>query len=348
MNLTKLSIRKSIVGAALIAASMTGLSSCDSVIYDDLPPCGVDLRFTYTYNMLYANAFPSKVDCLSVLIYDSDGNLVATRSGIPRDSLADENWRMRILPDPTHEFDRLQAGTYTVKAYGGMDGSETSFHFTGSNSTATGYNVEMNLRNIDADPGVNLHPLYFGESTFEIKPSSDDVLNHTYTVDMMRDTHNIRVLLQHVSGEPVDYRDFNFSITGADNAVFDASNAIIPNRPFTIYPWTVGNTVPPTLDTPQLAFAEFSTSRLDPASKMRLLITPAGSLASSSSPTISIPLIPYLLLLKSDVYQSMGAQEYLDRETDWSVIFFLDSSNNWVSTHIIVNDWVVRLNHAIV
>lgn len=44
---------------AIIAAAMT-VTSCDSLIYDDLDPCGVKLRFVYDYNMLYANAFPRR------------------------------------------------------------------------------------------------------------------------------------------------------------------------------------------------------------------------------------------------------------------------------------------------
>ena len=43
------------------------LSSCHG-IYNDLEPCsqGVRLRFVYDYNMEYANAFHSQVDCLAL------------------------------------------------------------------------------------------------------------------------------------------------------------------------------------------------------------------------------------------------------------------------------------------
>ena len=45
------------------------LSSCHG-IYNDLEPCsqGVRLRFVYDYNMEYANAFHSQVDCLALLV----------------------------------------------------------------------------------------------------------------------------------------------------------------------------------------------------------------------------------------------------------------------------------------
>ncbi len=68
-------------GAVLAAAPIiSALPSCES-IYDDLPPCdhGVSLRFVYDYNMEYADAFPSKVDCLTLLVYDADGESVTVR-----------------------------------------------------------------------------------------------------------------------------------------------------------------------------------------------------------------------------------------------------------------------------
>ncbi len=54
----------------------------------------------------------------------------------------------------------------------------------------------------------------------------------------------------------------------------------------------------------------------------------------------------YLLLLKSDHFDKMGDQEFLDRENNWSLIFFLDNNHNWIRTHIVVNDWIVRINDA--
>ena len=66
-----------------IVLTVFSLSSCES-IYEDLSPCphGVSLRFIYDYNMEYANAFPKKVDCLTLLIYDGKGDYVGTRTVI--------------------------------------------------------------------------------------------------------------------------------------------------------------------------------------------------------------------------------------------------------------------------
>lgn len=65
---------------------------------------------------------------------------------------------------------------------------------------------------------------------------------------------------------------------------------------------------------------------------------------SDGRKVIDIPLINYLLMLKSEKFASMGAQEFLDRESRWSMLFFLDRDNIWLRTQIVINDWVVRIN----
>ena len=101
-------------GKAIVAVMMCGalaLSSCGSV-FDDLDPCpgGVRMRFVYDYNLESANAFPAQVDCLTLHIYDTDGNFVTTVTETT-DVLADENWRMTIDLAPGH---------YRAIAYGGI------------------------------------------------------------------------------------------------------------------------------------------------------------------------------------------------------------------------------------
>ena len=87
------------------------LSSCHG-IYNDLEPCsqGVRLRFVYDYNMEYANAFHSQVDCLVLLVYDEQGNYLVTYIGTG-DELKDENYRMTL---------DLEKGSYHFIAYGGL------------------------------------------------------------------------------------------------------------------------------------------------------------------------------------------------------------------------------------
>ena len=103
-----------------IVLTVFSLSSCES-IYEDLSPCphGVSLRFIYDYNMEYANAFPKKVDCLTLLIYDGKGDYVGTRT-VMGPELQDETYRMqldreRIVSSPTAEWPATRVRSYSYR-----------------------------------------------------------------------------------------------------------------------------------------------------------------------------------------------------------------------------------------
>jgi hypothetical protein len=44
----------------------------------------------------------------------------------------------------------------------------------------------------------------------------------------------------------------------------------------------------------------------------------------------------------------MEDQEYLDRQDEYNMTFFLDESGNWISSSIIVNSWRVVLNNQVI
>ena len=113
-------------------------------------------------------------------------------------------------------------------------------------------------------------------------------------------------------------------------AVFERSGDIVKN-PFCI----AGREV-------VVAYAELSTSRL----MVRDWYSPKLTVRRKADGVeiINIPLINYLLMLKSDLYASMDSQEFLDRESEWSMIFFLSPNLEWIKTYIKINDWTVRIN----
>ncbi len=79
MNFLRRNIFSKIILTAIAVITGLNLASCDS-FNEQLEPCpqGARLRFVYDYNMEFANAFPSQVDCLTLLVYDKDGNYVTT------------------------------------------------------------------------------------------------------------------------------------------------------------------------------------------------------------------------------------------------------------------------------
>ena len=323
-----------VLSAALIVAS---LSACES-IYDDLEPCphGVSLRFVYDYNMEFANAFPRQVDCLTLLVYDDNDNYVDTRV-VTGTELQDENYRMTL---------DLEEGNYHFVAYGGLACDQSSFSLS---QTPTAGSKRTDLRAaMDADcltvPGRrNLHDMFWGELTL----ATADLYNEG-TVKTMKNTNGICIVLQHVDGTPVNVEDFDFEITD-DNTLFNYDNNLLTNGNVTYVPWSEGQAqtgvsivgqdqvVPQPVE---VAYAELSTSRLTTGNSPRLLV----KRHEDGETVIDCPLNEYLLMLRSERFSEMGDQEFLDRESRWTLYFFLQGGI-WLQTRIVVNDWVVRINN---
>lgn len=333
MRQKKLSI---IIKTLLLCMAVTGgiMTSCDSVIYDDLNPCprGVRLRFVYDYNMEFANSFHKKVDCLTLYVYDAQGNYLKTVTETS-DVLADEDWRMTL---------DLEDGDYRLVAYGGLACEEHSFSVVDIPSRQASVYTDLQVGMDEGKLGTRLHDLFYGMK--DVRVEGNDYVEET--VYMMKDTNNIRIVLQQLNGDPVEEKDFSFFITD-DNTLFAHDNSLMPNGTVTYTPWATGQASTGTTEGDGgiekevvTAFAELSTSRLMVHNSPRLIIK-RNDLGTD---IVNIPLNNYLLLLKSMQYADMGSQEFLDRESDWSLVFFLDTKHAWIDTHIIINDWIVRFS----
>lgn len=344
MNFFKSTFQSRLLGAALLAVpAIAGLSSCDA-FNEDLDPClhGVELHFRYDYNLEFANAFPAQVDCLTLFIYDANGNYLGKRSeqGAP---LTNEHYAMTV---------DLPAGDYHFVAYGGMECEKSSFHFVetpAAGSRLSDLEVEIDAESI----GKNLHPLFFGDLDVTVRQS--DLTYVCDTVPMIKDTNNLRVVLWQLNNEPVLSDDFDFKVVD-DNTLMGWDNNVIPTSPTSFTPWAQGqvssglasrsgesaladndeNTDKEVI----MAYAEMSFPRLVTTNSPRLVITRRND----NHTVVDIPLLNYLLALKSEVYHYMPAQEFLDRENMWSMIFILDSQFKWVAVDIKVRDWTVRIN----
>lgn len=332
-------------------------TSCES-LYDDQSDCprGVSLRFVYDYHMERgANAFPANVDCVTVYVFDSEGNYV-TQYSETSSALRDENYRMRLT---------LDAGSYDLLVYGGLACDQRRFDIAQSISGKDDITVTLPL---DAD-GVSdkrLHDLENRTGGLFYGAASVTLLDDDYkeeTVYLMNDTNDIQVILQEIdSPYTVNYADYEYRIID-DNFVLDSSNSVVKiatdefqpyYRPYAMenrimgyveYVNRNGAMLEETIEKPvQVACAEFSTSRLLAAHlpTAHLVITEK----SSGTTIINLPLIKYLTgirgfgdnWIKSD-------QEFLDRQSRWTLMFFLQSGV-WINMRISVNWWTVRFNEA--
>lgn len=326
-----------IMGAAAFAASVIGLSSCDA-IYDDLEPCpeGVALRFVFDYNMEFANAFPSQVDCLTLLVYDGDGRYLESFVQTSDELLSDENWRL-TLP--------LEPGDYIFEAWGGMACQSSSFSFNADPSSMPLQSLQVALDPslLTSPRGNRLHPLFFGRLEMTVPAESTDYTEAT--VEMMKDTNNIRILLNNLNGTEISGDDYEFTITD-DNTLLDSRNDIVAQPAVTYHPWTWGQSEVGEYDNggvATFAYAEIATSRLVTGSKARLQIRYTGSEADEPRVIADIPLIKVLERLRSEEFDRMESQEFLDRQSRWEMVFFI-ADGIWLDAYIYINDYTVRIN----
>lgn len=331
------------VAAVAVAAAM---AACSGVIYEDLDPCtaGAELRFIYDYHMERGNAFMYNVDCLTVHFYDTSGRLVSTVTETG-DCLADENWRMEV---------DLPAGSYHAVAYGGMACDEASFEYPagapsdGSALGTLGAGLKGGLHD-GTGRDAPLHDHFWGCADFTVSASS--MVRDQATVEMRKNTNNIRIVLQHLDGSPVDPESFRFTLT-ADNTRMGADNELIKTGETVYTPWATGTTdigMLPDGSPLSNAYAQISTSRLveEPGANPRIRVTLApDSRGDEGEAVLDVDLI-YLVKLARQQHEikDMPLQEYLDRESRWSFIFLLDKNNQYYSLRIKVNDWVVRINN---
>lgn len=282
--------------------------------------------------MEYVDAFNTKVHCVSVFVFDESGNYLTTLEETS-DVLKNEDYRMML---------DLEPGNYTLVAYGGHPCEESSFK-TPSFGTKAPDNINSLYAEMDHDNFVSQdvkHDFFHGIHTFDVvenKVSEEKVY-------LTKNTNNIRIVLQQMNGEIITPEEFTLTITD-DNSLMDSRNNVVPAGTITYKPYVTGQAVVGSAEDGEspitAVYAEFSTSRLTTGTTPKLVIRSV----EKDKDIINIPLNKYLLLLKSEIYKDMSAQEFFDRESVWSIVFFLDSGNRWINTHIVVNDWTVRLNH---
>ncbi|WP_301097902.1 FimB/Mfa2 family fimbrial subunit [uncultured Alistipes sp.] len=333
--------------AALLLPLTLGLGSCDGMIYDDEGDCDphYKVRFRYDMNMKYADAFSNEVLSVTLYVIDDATGRIVRQIHEDGESLRSEGYLMDVDVAP---------GRYTLLAW---CGEGTSSHFSIPEADVhTGLTCSLGLKRHDQGydySDEDLGRLYHGRLNGAEFP--DEQGTHIYDVRLTKDTNVIRVVLQHINGEPVEHEKFDFRIDDT-NGRLDWDNSRLGITPVTYHPWHLssGNAG---IEDPVVrgsrtqteygcALAELTTSRLfkeaDKNDEPRLSVT----LKDGGGQVLSIPLIRTLLLVKGHHNRKMSDQEYLDRQDEYNLVFFLDDGNRWINTTIYINSWQVVLQDA--
>ena len=165
---------------------------------------------------------------------------------------------------------------------------------------------------------------------------------HVYTIPLIKDTNDINVVLQHISGDPVDKDEFTMTVVDA-NGKMNWDNSILPDDPITYYAHhkysgTAGMVEPDpasrTITSYSACIGEFTVARLMEDRDMRLIIR-----NRKNEEVVNIPMIDYALLVKSSHNVGMTDQEFLDRQDKYDLVFFLDRGGRWVYASINIASW---------
>lgn len=328
---------------ALIIAAVT-LSSCDKMIYQYEGDCDpvYKARFVFDYNMLYADAFPSQVHAVTLYLVDPASGAIVWQKSESGAALSADGYTMDLPVSP---------GTYSLIAWCG-EGAGTHFAIPAGATLHTHLTATLGrTREADGTASVrdDISPLFHGRLESQLFP--DDEGTYVYTVPLIKDTNDVNIVLQHLSGEPVDKDEFTFTITDA-NGSLDWDNSLRPDEQLTYYAHHkysgtagIGNdpaTTPGRADISSVSacVAEHTVSRLVKGQDVRVRIT-----NRAGHDVVDIPLIDYALLVKGTHSSHMSDQEFLDRQDKYDLVFFI-KNDRWVSAHIHINSWKVVIQHT--
>ena len=340
---------KIILYVSLLLAALS-LASCDGFIYRDEGDCtpSYALRLKYDHNIKFADAFASEVTEVTVYFFDRDGNLVYTKSE-NIDRLAANGNRMTVDVDP---------GVYDIVAWAHSEHRDAvGFSYTGPGTFNGLGDIHRRLdrkapsaNGPEATPYVDtdLHGLYHARVRQARFPDEEGL--HETTLSFVKDTNVVRVLLQQVNGRPLDASEFDFYLT-SENGALDHDNGLKADELITYRAWskqsgTAGMDVPDTRDGGTISqvsavVAEMTTSRMVLSRPVTLVVTHRDR----TEPIIRIPVIDYALMVKGNYRHDMTDQEYLDRQDEYPMVFFLDDNRQWATqAGIYINSWHVVLN----
>lgn len=331
----------------LLSAVLAGaMASCDSVLDHEEGDCTVkyQVRFKYDYNMKFANAFANEVKTVTLYAFDENGQLIYQKIE-EGNMLKEEDYSMQV---------DIQPGEYHLIAWAGLNDESFAVPLLSPGSsdidelTVKTNRTTQTRANGEGENLVNkkLAPLWHGESVRAFTRSGNGKDN-TITIDLVKNTNILRIVLHQLGQENIDIDKFDFAIYD-DNGWMNYDNTLLKDELLTYKPYSTntGTTTRATADggnTPiAVATAELSVARLIADKNPMLRITNKDT----NEVIIQVSLIEYIRLLKMSQYSTMSDQEYLDREDEYSMTFFLDKDMTWLKTQIIINGWTIRLNDS--
>ena len=339
---------------AAVAAGAT-LQGCD-LIYDDggeCPETSYSVSLLYDMNMEWADAFAAQVKSLSLYAFGTDGVLAYKKTE-----------EVSALSGQSMDISDIDPGTYTLVVWAeGEEATSGSWIYSSATLGSTTLDVlTCSVNSEDGEADFELTPLFHGMAEGATFAELEEGGTVSVEVDLTKDTNSLLVMLQNTSGEEISAEDFSFEVTDTNGSLSYDNTPLgeaVTYRPWAAYSASAGmdddededdstkgeGSTAITKDGDEddtvvnTAIAEFSLGRLTEDSEARLRVY-----NSDGERVLSIPLVDFALLVKGYSNASLTDQEYLDRQSSYSMVFFLDEGGNWLSSTVIINSWRVVLS----
>ncbi len=327
---------------ALVAGCLA-LCSCESRLFDYEGDCSTyyKVKFRYDYNMKFADAFAHEVDYVTLYLLDETGTIVwqKTEEG---EALKQEDYEMDVDVLP---------GTYSMLAWAGTKDKGSWNEPKAAKATE----LTRTLKDSRTDDGMSymdkdidrLFHGWLGNQEFTDLGEVGGTVN--FTISLVKDTNHFMVVLQHVAGNmDMDKDDFDVYITDS-NSKMNWDNTLIQAEPTRYHAWSKTEGVAGMNFGDKTKSAAFSAVIAE-LTMPRMLVGQKPTLTvynvKKDEVTLSIPLIDYAMLVMGNYNKDMDKQEYLDRQDEWQMVFFLDDGQRWLDAYIYINSWRVVLQNA--
>lgn len=332
---------------SLFAVAMTGaLTSCNDLIYEDEGDCTVtySLGFVYDMNLKWADAFPSEVKSVNVFAFDEEGKFVKEFAD-SSEGLSVAGYRLDL---------DLEPGKYTLVGWCGLvnDGKvQESFSLSNLEpgvTTLDEFTCRLNSA-YDEELGEvskeRLKFLYHGKIDVELVDEHDGA-HHHFLMPLTKDTNHFRIMLQQI-GSDIDYRDFTISMESA-NGLMGYDNSLLGDTRITYRPWKIQNDVLSVGNDDSRAaeyygvVADLTLARLMENDEDNLILSVTYN-KDGNTQKFSVPVVKYCLLMKEyyeeEYNRPMSVQEYLDRQDEYVITFFLDEGMQWRYLIVEIHSW---------
>ena len=343
------------------------LTGCRSFIFDDEGDCSVHYRvsFRYSRNILNADAFGPQVTDVRLWLFDQDGVPVFSRQE-RRELSADNDFYIEV---------DVPAGRYDIVAWCGGDSpidGAVSFAIGGYAQASAKSDLTATLP-LESEASLlhsrhDITPLYYGMAEDVEFPDTYGIVDID-PVMLVKDTNHITLQLLNTDGSHIDPSIIDIRLEGA-NGSLDCSNLPTGDRRFDYRPWSLrgieaevengrvragergeergeesarerneesGEDASSSLQKATGIQAELTTGRLMAGMEQTLTIRRTDT----GETIIRIPLIEYLMLVRSEYEVASSDQDYLDRYDGYSMVFFMANGYTWIKSRILINGWRV-------